>query len=212
MKYCTILVVFAMLLASGACSKVPNEKTAAGPAGDIIPVATILVLPVELPLTPAQQEIQANQLEAGQATLNDLFAEYFEGMKGAIILSQSAFEGMNLDPSGSQTTLARQIGRQMGVDAVMTSTIKRYIRRDVANSRFASVSFEYTLLAVETGQVLCGGDYDVTQQPLFENIFSLPKAIHRKFQWITARELAKEGVVDKLGSCSYLRRDSRPAP
>ena len=38
-----------------------------------------------------------------------------------------------------------------------------------------------------------------------ENLYNFSSAKQRGFTWITAEELLREGLVKKLGECSYLQ-------
>ncbi len=188
----------------------PTKKTSSSVELDIT-VNSILVLPAEISFDheAQSQPTDANRLATGQEILDMLFAEYFSGRNDIRMMSRSEYEGLFLDVSTSQASLARETGRVMGSDGVMMSTVRRYVPRDSSKSRPASVSFDYRLLAVNTGQVLCSGVFDETQQALFDNMFSLKRAFSRKFQWISSEELAREGVIDKLDGCRYLRRGEK---
>jgi hypothetical protein len=138
--------------------------------------------------------------------LDSLIAEYADGLPHARIISESELEGMLNAFSGSRLDQARRVGVQAGSDAALSICVKRFISRDASQSRPASVAFDYQLIDVSSGQVLCAGAFDETQQPLLYNIFSLKRAASRHFKWISAEELAREGLVDKLESCVYLNR------
>jgi len=171
-------------------------------------VSSLVILPATLQrdrINMTDREAAA-QLEAGRQTLDSLLAEYGEGLNNVTLLGESELEGMLGDFSGGLPSQARKVGAQLGSDAVLISTINRFVSRDASESRPASVAFEYQLLAVKSGQILCGAVFDETQQPLLSNIFSLRKAISRKFKWISAEELLREGLVDRLDNCSALDR------
>jgi hypothetical protein len=52
--------------------------------------------------------------------------------------------------------------------------------------------------------VLCHGRFDEQQQSVMENLLALPKAQSRGLIWLTAEELARDGLQERLGQCSYL--------
>ena len=144
--------------------------------------------------------------------MDSLLAEYADGLNNVTIISESELEGMLGDFSGSLLSQARKVGALVGSDAVLISTIHRFVARDASESRPASVAFEYQLVAVKSGLILCSGVFDETQQPLLYNIFSLRRAISRKFKWVSAEELMREGVVDKLDNCPSLGRVRKKTP
>ena len=61
-------------------------------------------------------------------------------------------------------------------------------------------------MAVKSSRTICSGFFDETQKSLFENLLSFKGAMQRKFQWITAEELAREGLEKSFGQCSQLHR------
>jgi hypothetical protein len=207
----TAVVAAAMAFVAVACAPQPVELDTDRSAPVIMPIDSIVILPTEIQLDRIQRVDSAAlaRLEAGRQTLDSLIAEYVDGLPNARIISESELEGMLGVFSGSRLSQARKVGEQAGSDAAMISTIKRFISRDASQSRPASVAFDYQLIAVASGQVLCAGTFDETQQPFLYNVFSLQRAVSRHFKWISAEELAREGLVDKLDGCVYLNRASK---
>lgn len=203
-----IAVIILQMLLAGSSHFAYAEMKAEG-AASTITVSSIVILPAEVLLGRASSTygLEGAGLEAGRLVLNELLVEYAAGLSSVTVLDDSAMEGKLIDISGSRQALARKVGSQSNSDAVLISTMKRFVERDAAESRPASVSFDYQLVAVNSGRILCSGVFDQTQQPLSDNIFSLPRALNRKFKWISARELAREGFFEKLDNCFYLRRD-----
>jgi hypothetical protein len=177
-------------------------------------VNSLVILPATIPRDRINKKdsTAAARLETGRQTLDSLLAEYADGLNNVTIISESELEGMLGDFSGSLLSQARKVGALVGSDAVLISTINRFVARDASESRPASVAFEYQLVAVKSGLILCSGVFDETQQPLLYNIFSLRRAISRKFKWISAEELMREGVVDKLDNCPSLGRVRKKTP
>ena len=111
------------------------------------------------------------------------------------------------DFHGNKHESALHIGKKIEADAVLVLRLFRYINREgktYSVSQPASVSFEYSLLHVPSGKVLCTGVFDETQESLFSNLFSFKQASRRGFSWITARELTMEGLKEKFKACRYL--------
>jgi len=61
-------------------------------------------------------------------------------------------------------------------------------------SRPAQVGFHLHIYKVKDGKELWGGDFHESQQPLSENILELGNFIRRGGKWLTAEELAREGI------------------
>ncbi len=60
----------------------------------------------------------------------------------------------------------------------------------------ASVAFYVELLSVPEGVLLWQSYYAETQRPLLEDVTSIGKFFKRGGRWLTADELAREGVQD----------------
>lgn len=209
-----LIIVLLSLLATActpyALDTVAGEKEAAEPV-----VSSIIILPAEVDRTGLKGKdgsTEAGQLQYGRRIFDELLAEYAGSLSNVRVIPEGELEGHLVDISGSRLASARKIALQSGGDAVMVSTVKRFVERDAASSSPASVAFDYQLVVVGSGQVVCSGFFDETQQPLFDNIFSLRRAVSRKFKWISARQLAREGLIDKLDKCSYFRRDQPSVP
>lgn len=206
----TVLMTFVLV----SCAPSPTAPDAERSAFPEMEVNSLVILPAVIPRDRINKgdRAAADRLEAGRQTLDSLLAEYAAGLNNVTIISESELEGMLGDFSGGLLAQARKVGAQAGGDAVLISAIKRFVARDAAESMPASVAFEYQLAAVQSGDILCAGVFDETQQPLLYNIFSLPRAISRKFKWISAEELLREGLIDKLDNCSALGRVRKRTP
>ena len=64
----------------------------------------------------------------------------------------------------------------------------------------ASVSFSLFLVRTADGRVAWLGVFEETQQSLSENILKLGTFIKRKARWITAREMAAEGLENLIST------------
>jgi hypothetical protein len=210
----TATVTLLMTLVLASCAPPPTAPDTERSATPAMTVNSLVILPAAVPRARIDKSdsAAADRLEAGRQTLDSLLAEYAAGLNNVTMISEGELEGMLGDFSGDLQAQARKVAAQVKGDAVLISTIKRFVARDASESRPASVAFEYQLLAAKSGQILCAGVFDETQQPLLENIFSLRRAISRKFKWISAEELLREGVADRLDSCSSLDRVRKKTP
>jgi hypothetical protein len=64
----------------------------------------------------------------------------------------------------------------------------------------ASVAFEVHLIRVEDGELVWRGAFDRTQGSLMENLLQISYFFREKGRWVTAEELAAEGVKEILKS------------
>jgi hypothetical protein len=96
-----------------------------------------------------------------------------------------------------------QAGRESETDAVLVGYVYRYVERvgdKYSASAPASVAFGVHLIRVPDGRSVWQGHYDETQGTLLENLFQLGTFLRRKGQWITAEEMAREGLDQTLAS------------
>jgi len=66
----------------------------------------------------------------------------------------------------------------------------------------AAVTCEVQLLDCSTGALLWEDYFNETQQPLFWNLLDIRKFLQRKGKWITAQQLAREGIGKVLNNMS----------
>ena len=91
----------------------------------------------------------------------------------------------------------RQLGEMVYADAVMVGRVRRYRERigdEWGAQSPASVSFALELIDVRRGDVVWTASFDETQKPLSENIFAIRDYTQRGVRWLTADQLAQEGV------------------
>jgi len=204
----SIILVFLSLVLTSAC-----VKQAGQPANDTLPsqVQSIVVLPVEVAAETAITSPQTKkQLQNGKETLTQIVSEYFANNAKTRLLSVEEVESFSPGYGANQTAQAQFVGKAVKAEAVMLWELNRYSERsggDYAVQAPASVAFTYRLVLTESGETLCAGSFDETQQPASENLLSLKKNANRGFKWITAADLAREGVIKKLPACSYLKKD-----
>jgi len=204
----SITLAICTLALTCACLKQPGQ-----PEADTLPsqVQTIAVLPVAaVPDTETNPDSPqtVKQMRDGIEVLTQILAESFAGSDKVRLLSAEEVESLNPGFSANQSSQALFVGKALKAEAVMFWDLKRYHERsgsDYAVQTPASVAFEYRLLHTESGQTLCSGSFDETQQSATENLLSLKKIANRGFKWITAPDLAREGVAKKLVDCTYLK-------
>lgn len=109
------------------------------------------------------------------------------------------------EQKGSRTSALRywlEVGRCMGVDALLAPQLIYLVERDGGEMGVrvpASVILELYLIDVK-GQALAGRfHFDETQLSLSENLLDADKFLRRGGKWITAAELAGEGIEQGLG-------------
>lgn len=91
----------------------------------------------------------------------------------------------------------RQLGEMVYADAVIVGRVRRYRERvgdEWGAKSPASVAFTLDLVDVRRGDVIWSASFDETQKSLSENIFALGDISARGVRWLTAEQLAQDGV------------------
>ena len=104
--------------------------------------------------------------------------------------------------SGAPGNRLRQIGEMVYADAVLTGRVQRYRERvgDEWGARSpASVAFVLDLIDVRRGDVIWSATFDETQKSLSENIFAWGDISARGVRWLSADQLAQDGVKKAVG-------------
>ncbi|MBI2988715.1 MAG: hypothetical protein HYY45_18280 [Deltaproteobacteria bacterium] len=112
-------------------------------------------------------------------------------------------------PQVSESGRARRVGEMVFADAVLTGRLLRYRERvgeEWGIKSPASVAFVLELWDVRRGDLIWSGRFDETQKPLSQNLFAIGEFTQRGGRWLTAEELALEGVrkaVNQLHQALY---------
>lgn len=97
----------------------------------------------------------------------------------------------------------RDVGSELGAEGIVTGHVYRFRERKggpYAAEHPASVAFEIHLLRVEDGVLVWRGSFDRTQSALMENLLQAPSFYREKGRWVTAEELAEEGLEQMLST------------
>ncbi len=149
----------------------------------------------------------AKSLSRGVAVMDRILLQQLGGQKDVRFVTTDQLAG--LDDFVAEKPLARVqlAGKYLSCNAVLETTLHRYEDRnggEYSADTPASVTFEYRLIAVTSGEVLCRGKFDETQRSVMENLYAWNKASSRGFTWISAEELLGEGLKERFSGCSYL--------
>ncbi len=200
------LAVCCFIVAAGCAKKEGFDTVAADPG---VMVSCVAVLPVQpaIDYENVASPVEQKSLQDGSQVMDGLLKQFFQGQPKIRFVSQTQAR-INEDNSALDSlTGARQIAGQVGCNTILETTLSQYTERvggQYGAKQPAAVTFTYRLYEVGEGKVLCHGRFDEQQQSLMENLLTLPKAKKRGLSWLTAEELLREGVQEKLGQCSYL--------
>ncbi|HWP91932.1 MAG TPA: hypothetical protein VNN20_07030 [Thermodesulfobacteriota bacterium] len=139
-----------------------------------------------------------------QFLTDSMYSELIAKVKGIEFISpQSSSEELTRVREDNPILLDKsavvEAGKNLGADAVLFGYISEYKEREggeLGVSSAASVAFSVQLLNTVDGQILWEDYFAETQRPLSENLLEVRKFLRRGAKWITADDLAKEGVVE----------------
>jgi TolB-like protein len=101
----------------------------------------------------------------------------------------------------------RQLGEMVYADAVMIARVRRFRERvgdEWGAKSPASVALVLELVDVRRGDVVWSASFDETQKSLSENIFAIGDIGARGVRWLTAEQLAQEGVKKAVAQLHQL--------
>jgi len=91
----------------------------------------------------------------------------------------------------------KKVGAELKADVIAVGYVYRYTERvgyDFSAERPASVAFEIRLLNVKDGSTIWRGVFDKTQKSLMEDVFQASSFFKGGGKWLTASQLAKQGI------------------
>lgn len=199
------LAVCSVLVAAGCAGKQDTAQTVQDPE---VPVSCIGVLPVhsavDMDETLSQAEIRV--LKEGGQVMDGVLKGVLGGKGNVQFVTSQQLTVVSGGEGLMSLENARQVASQLGCNALMETTLSRFEDRvggQYGVKQPAAVTFEYKLYEVGEGKVLCHGRFDEQQKSVMENLLTFNTASSRGFTWVTAEELAREGVKERLGQCSY---------
>lgn len=201
---------FVCLILLSACSFGPgNLQSRHSTDLEVRKIRRIAVLaPSVMSGSPAQRpfsaapEPRSSERDAPENLSRFVYATMARLPNWQIISEQEVREVAQTLPPGSEASRLKQLGEMVYADAVITPRVLRYRERvgdEWGAKSPASVAFTLELVDVRRGDVIWSARFDETQKPLSENIFALGDIGQRGIGWLTAEQLAEEGVKKALG-------------
>ncbi|MGH7875995.1 MAG: hypothetical protein ACREQO_27715 [Candidatus Binatia bacterium] len=151
---------------------------------------------MKTPLAPAQDP------RVGEGEAAEHLAKYVYSAMAALpnwqIVSESEIREVEQSLGAtSDAVRLRQLGEMVYADAVIATRVQRYRERvgdEWGAKSPASVAFVLELVDARRGDVIWTARFDETQKALSENIFAIGDIGTRGIRWLTADQLAEEGV------------------
>lgn len=151
---------------------------------------------------PAQPFAVAPPARASEKDAPESLAHFVHAAMVALptwqVVSESEVRDVALTvPPTSEAVRLRLVGEGAHADAVMMTRVQRYRERvgdEWGAKSPASVAFILDLIDVRRGDIVWSARFDETQKSLSESIFSLGDIGQRGVRWLSADQLAQEGV------------------
>ena len=121
----------------------------------------------------------------------------YEGVTGAL------FKADLLD-------VLKKVGTELEADGIILGYVYRFRERkgfSLSVEKPASVTFEIHLIRVSDGAIVWKGIFDKTQTSLMENLLQIASFIKEGGKWVTAKELAAEGMDEVLKDFPGVRHE-----
>ena len=116
--------------------------------------------------------------------------------------SDSVYRKVKIDnEKASATQQLQMVGRALEVDAVVIGYVSCFRERvgyAYSAERPASVTFGIYMIQSSDGELAWGRIFDKTQQSFSENVLQSSTFFSRGLKWVTAAELAEDGVDELL--------------
>ncbi len=156
----------------------------------------------KVPFGAAPADGKAAEREAPELLVKFVYAAMASLPSWQIVAESEVREvGQTLAP-GSEAARLRRIGEMVYADAVITARVQRYRERvgdEWGAKSPASVAFVLDLVDVRRGDIIWSARFDETQKALSENIFAIGDISRRGVRWLSAEQLAQEGVKKAVG-------------
>jgi len=173
----------------------------------------IAVMPCQLgkptPDTPSEKKaiidctlselcfLQGNPLSDAADIVTDLLQREMTRRFGAGVLPLDQVQkNFDLHPPESSETMrqaAVQLGKELGVDYVLASTLWRFEERqggEAGAKKPASVAFAVFLIGVRDGKIYWQDIFDRTQKSLSENLLDVHLYMAKGVRWLSAKDFA----------------------
>ncbi len=141
-------------------------------------------------------------LEDAENALHDAFSKKAQVFKDITWISSRPPVGITSESFQAWNIATLQkIGSDLKADAVLAGHVFCFRERvgyPYSVEKPASAAFGIYLVRTSDGAIIWKGIYDYTQQSLFENLLQISKFVRGHGQWLTAEELAEEGLDDLL--------------
>ena len=173
-------------------------------------IRRIAVLPPTLPTAASAPTVpfsaapaaRTSEKEAAESLAHFVHASLVALPDWQVVSESEVSEALLSVPSSSEEAKLKRVGETVYADAVMMSRLQRFRERvgdEWGAKSPASVAFILDLVDVRRGDIIWSARFDETQKSLSENPFSLGDIGARGVRWLSAEQLAQDGVRKAIG-------------
>ncbi len=199
------LAVCCFIVATGCSQKGSVAPVATDPGMAVSCIAVMPVLPA-VDFEELASPAEAKTLKDGSQVMDGMLKQLLTAKANVRFVAPGQVHASKNEGANALVN-ARRIAEQSHCNTVLETTLSQYTERvgsEYGVKQPAAVTFTYKLYEVGEGKALCHGRFDEKQQSVMENLLTLPKAKTRGLTWLTAEELLRDGLRERLGQCSYL--------
>ena len=145
----------------------------------------------------------AANLEKGAGYMDQLLKEALKGNNNVRFLSQRQLTSLLPETEIAQAALLKSIRSELKCNAVLVTTLSRYVQRVGGNYGVdspASAAFSMKLYDTADSSVIWSATFDETQATFMSNVMSAHKY---GLKWLTVEELVALGIDEKVAQCPY---------
>lgn len=187
-----------------ACARTTNNQLETPPLAQLQKIAVVVLAGQDIPGHAPGGEPTTEEITAGTAAVDEIIQEHFANQPRVSVYTDAQSDALLMDTQTDPARTARRIGEKTASDGVLMVHIFRFRQRVASKNQPASVAFDFRLFATGTGRALCSGRFDETQQTLTDNLFQITTWFKRGNKWLSAEQLAREGIMKMLDDCPSL--------
>jgi len=147
--------------------------------------------------------------------VEDLFWERLKNQKGFTLIPPDRVGGVYEQVTtglfkADLLEILKKVGNELEADGIILGYVYRYRERkgySYSVEKPASVAYEIHLIRVSDGAIVWRGIFDKTQTSLMEDMLQISYFFKEGGKWITAKQLAAEGMDEVLKGSPLLKKN-----
>jgi hypothetical protein len=153
--------------------------------------------------------------KGSETVVEGIFLDRLKDEKAVALIPPERVAGVYEGVTGSLfkadlLDVLKKVGTELEADGIILGYVYRFRERkgfSLSVEKPASVAFEIHLIRVSDGAIVWRGIFDKTQTSLMENLLQIASFLKEGGRWVTAKELAAEGMDDVLKDFPGVRHE-----